>query len=145
MFSNPARLPLRGWMLALLCAAYPLAGTVGHDPWKPDDAIHLGIAWEFASHGDWLNPRIGLEAVPGIAPLYHWYAALLGKALSFALPFHDAARLASALFGALLLLGLALFARTLGQRDDAAWPAPILAIGTLGLLLPLHDTQPAIA
>ena len=145
MFSNPARLPLSSWMLVLLCAVYLLAGTVGHDPWKTDDAVHLGIAWEFASHGDWLNPRIGLEAVSGIAPLYHWCAALLGKALSFALPFHDAARLVSALFGALLLLSLALFARTLGQYDDAAWPASILAIGTLGLLLPLHDTQPAIA
>lgn len=145
MLSNPVRPPLNGWMLVLLCAVYLLAGTVGHDPWKTDDAVHLGIAWEFARHGDWLNPRIGLEAVPGIAPLYHWSAALLGEALSFALPFHDAARLASALFGALLLLGLALCARTLGQHKDAAWPAPILAVGTLGLLLPLHDAQPAIA
>lgn len=145
MSSVVARPPLRGWMLALICAVYLLAGTVGHDPWKTDDAIHLGIAWEFASHNDWLNPRIGLETVPGIAPLYHWCAALLGKSLSFALPFHDAARLASALFGALLLLGLALVARTLIQDNEAAWPAPLLAIGTLGLLLPIHDAQPAIA
>ncbi|CAG4882339.1 conserved membrane protein of unknown function [Georgfuchsia toluolica] len=132
-------------MLALICAVYLLAGTIGHDPWKTDDAVHLGIAWEFAGHGDWLNPRIGVEAVPGIAPLYHWCAALLGKALSFMLPFHDAARLASALFGALLLLGLVWTACTLVQGNEAAWPAPILAIGTLGLLLPIHDAQPAIA
>lgn len=140
-----ARPPLRGWMLALLCAVYLFAGTVGHDPWKTDDAIHLGIAWEFASHGDWLNPRIGLETVPGIAPLYHWCAALLGKALSFALPFHDAARMAAALFGAMLLLGLALAASRLVPDSETPWPAPILCIGTLGLLLPVHDAQPAIA
>ncbi|MFY9327436.1 MAG: hypothetical protein WAO76_05375 [Georgfuchsia sp.] len=145
MFSSLVRPPLKSWMLALICAVYLLAGMIGHDPWKTDDAVHLGIAWEFASHGDWLNPRIGLEALPGVAPLYHWCAALLGKALSFVLPFHDAARLASALFGLLLLLGLARTASTLVQDNEAAWLAPILAIGTLGLLLPIHDAQPAIA
>jgi 4-amino-4-deoxy-L-arabinose transferase-like glycosyltransferase len=145
MLSFLRQTPLRSWMLALLCAIYLLAGTVGHDPWKTDDAVHLGIAWEFASHGNWLNPRIGIEAIPGTAPLYHWCAAVFGKTLSFLIPFHDAARLASALFGALLLLGLALAARRLTQNKEVAWLAPVLAIGTLGLLLPLHDAQPAIA
>lgn len=144
MSSSPARLPLHGWILALLCAIYLFAGTVGHDPWKNDDAINLGIAWEFASDGDWMNPRIGTEAIPGISPLYHWSAALLGRTLSFVLPFHDAARLASAAFGILLLLGLSLAGRTLVQNNENAWPAPLLAIGTLGLLLPVHEAQPAI-
>lgn len=132
-------------MLALLCAIYLLAGTIGHDPWKIDDAVHLGIAWEFATHGDWLNPRIGTETIAGIAPLYHWCAALLGKSLAFALPFHDAARLTSALFGALLLLGLAHAGRTLSPSKETGWLTPVLAIGTIGLLQPLHDAQPAIA
>ncbi len=131
--------------MALICAIYLIAGTIGHDPWKTEDAIHLGIAWEFASHGDWLSPRIGVEPWLNGPPFYHWVAALLGKTLSFALPFHDAARLASVLFGALLLCGLAIAARKLTKRDESAWLAPVLAIGTLGLLVPLHDAQPAIA
>ncbi len=145
MLTTAPKLPLSNWMLALLCAVYLLAGTIGHDPWKVEDAIHLGIAWEFATHGDWLNPRIGSEAWLGGPPLYHWCAASLGQVLSFLLPFHDGARLATALFGALLLLGLALSARALRHENDIVWPAPILAIGTLGLLVPIHDAQPAIA
>ena len=136
---------LSHWMLALLCALYLLAGTVGHDPWKIDDAIHLGIAWEFANNGNWLTPRIGVDSLGGIAPLYHWVAAALGESLAWLLPFHDAARLASALFGALMLVGLAMTDTALGSGEQSAWRAPILAIGTLGLLQPIHDAQPAIA
>ncbi len=137
--------PLRRVVLVLFCAVYLLAGLISHDPWKFEDAVHLGIAWEFASKGEWLNPRIGIESWFGAPPLYHWFAALSGKFLGLAVPFHDAARLASAFFGALLLLGLSLGARRLAERDEVAWQAPLLAMGTLGLLLPIHDAQPAIA
>lgn len=136
---------MNGWVLMALCAVYLLAGIVGHDPWKSDDAIHLGIAYEFARSGDWLDPRIGVESIPGTAPLYHWTAALLGKGLQFVLPFHDAARLASALFGALLLFAAFTTARLLTRRAEAGPLAPLLVIGTLGLVLPLHDAQPAVA
>lgn len=132
-------------MLMALCAVYLLAGIIGHDPWKSDDAIHLGIAFEFARDGDWLNPRIGVESVAGIAPLYHWIAALLGKGLSFLLPFHDGARLATVLFGALMLVSMRYTAKQLTQRTEAAPLAPLLTLGTLGLLMPIHDAQPAIA
>ena len=37
--------------------AWLLAGVVGHDPWKTDDVLHLGIAFGM-SGGDWLVPRI---------------------------------------------------------------------------------------
>ena len=132
-------------MLALLCAVYLVSGTVGHDPWKIDDAIHLGIAWEFATDGNWLVPRIGMEVLAGVAPLYHWVAAALGESLAWLLPFHDAARLASALFGAVMLAGLAMTDKALDSGEQPRWRTPVLAIGTLGLLLPIHDAQPAIA
>ena len=136
--------PLHGGLLILFCSIYLLAGLIGHDPWKVEDATHLGIAWEFASHGDWLNPRIGFEPWLGGPPLYHWCAALTGKAFGVVLPFHDAARLSSAIFGALLLFALSLAARRLAGRTEG-WQTPLLAVGTLGLLLPIHDAQPAIA
>ena len=57
---------------------------------------------------------------------------------------HDAARLASSLFLLLGLLLISLSARGFHGRE-AGYIAPLLAIGSLGLLIPAHDSQPAIA
>lgn len=132
-----------GW-LVLLAALYLFTGTATHDPWKGEDAIHLGIAYGFAQGGDWRFPHIAGEPWPHTAPLYHWLAALLGLLLGGLLDFHDAARLASAVFGAIFLTGLAGAARAFFD-PTAARLAPLLALGTLGLMLPLHEAQPAVA
>jgi 4-amino-4-deoxy-L-arabinose transferase-like glycosyltransferase len=130
--------------MALLCAIWLLAGVVGHDPWKSDDAIHLGVVFSLLKDGGWLVPKIAGEAWAGTAPLYHWIAALLALPLQLLLPLHDAARLATALFGGLTLIALSGTARTLYDRD-AGLAAPLLAIGTLGLIVPLHDAHPVPA
>lgn len=127
----------------LLCAVWLLAGSVGHDPWKTDDALHLGVAFGMAGD-DWLVPRIAGDPWLTTPPLYHWVAALCGKLLGWLLPWHDAARLASVLFGAAALAILSRVASLL-LGASAAVAAPLLAIGTVGLLVPLHDAQPAIA
>lgn len=139
---NSPRLPTLA--LILLAGIYLLTGTIGHDPWKTEDAIHIGIAHGFAQQGHWLTPYIAGEPWPHTAPLYHWVAALSGKLLGGLLGFHDAARLATSLFGALFLAFLSGAARSF-HGDAAGRIAPLLAIGTLGLLLPLHEAQPAIA
>lgn len=128
--------------LFLLCALWLLAGTVAHDPWKSDDAIHLGIAFGVDSD-NWLIPRIVGDPWLATPPLYYWLAALCGKLFHWMLPWHDAARLASSLLGAIFLLTLSASTRHLATRQ-AALIAPLLAIGTLGFLIPLHDAQPAI-
>jgi 4-amino-4-deoxy-L-arabinose transferase-like glycosyltransferase len=126
----------------LLCAVWLLAGVVGHDPWKNDDAVHLGVAFGMAG-GDWLIPRVAGDPWLVTPPLYHWTAALCGKLLGWLLPWHDAARLASTLYAAGFLAILWRIAhRQLGPSAGLA--APLLAIGTLGLLVPLHEAQPAI-
>ena len=135
--------PLARYGAWLLCVVWLVSGTVGHDPWKTDDALHLGAAFGMAG-GDWLVPRIAGDPWLVTPPLYHWVAAACGKALGWLLPWHDAARLASALFGALLLLALSRTAERL-HGASAALAAPLLAIGTLGLLVPLHEAQPAVA
>lgn len=143
-FSFLSPVGLIGLLIFLLCAVYLLAGTVGHDPWKSEDAIHLGIAHGFRGDGGWLIPRLAGEAWAADAPLYHWMAVATAWLTGWALPFHDGARLASALFGGALLLGLAAAGRTL-HGEAAGRAAPLLAIGTLGLLVPIHDAQPAVA
>lgn len=140
--NNSPRLPTS--VLIVLAAIYLLAGVTGHDPWKTEDAIHIGIAHGFLTQGNWLTPYIAGEPWPHTAPLYHWVAALMGKAFGGLLGFHDAARLATTLFGALFLVALAGAARAF-HGDAAGRIAPLLAMGTLGLLTPIHDAQPAIA
>lgn len=130
--------------LLLLGAIFLLVGVVGHDPWKTEDAIHIGIAHGFVTHGNWLFPHIAGEPWPHTAPLYHWVAALLGQLFGSLLDFHNAARLATTLFGALFLLALTGAARAF-HGEAAGRSAPLLAIGTLGLLLPFHEAQPAVA
>ena len=137
----PAPIPAQ-WGTLFLCAIWLLAGAVGHDPWKADDALHLGVAFSMAG-GDWLIPRIAGDPWLVSPPLYHWVAALCGKLLGWLLPWHDAARVASVLFGAAFLGILSRMGRQL-LGASAALAAPLLAIGTLGLLVPLHEAQPAI-
>jgi len=139
---NSPRLPTL--VLLLLAGIYLLAGITGHDPWKGEDAVHIGIAHDILTRGNWLFPHIAGEPWPHTAPLYHWVAALLGHTLGGLLEFHNAARLATALFGALYLFALAGAARAF-HGATAGRAAPLLAIGTLGLLLPIHEAQPAIA
>jgi 4-amino-4-deoxy-L-arabinose transferase-like glycosyltransferase len=125
-----------------LCSLWLLAGTFGHDPWKPDDVLHLGVAFGMGG-GDWLIPRIAGDPWLVSPPLYHWVAALCGNLLGWLLPWHDAARLASALFGAAFLTVLSRMAQQL-LGASAGLAAPLLAIGTLGLLVPLHEAQPVV-
>lgn len=132
------------WLVLLLCAAFLFGGLIDHDPWKVDDALHLAIAKGIDSEGGWLVPKVAGEAWPEAEPLYHWVAAATARLSASLLPFHAGARLASALFAALFLACLA----SAGRRfygGSAGWAVPLLAIGTLGLLVPLHEAQPAAA
>lgn len=150
-YSQPSH-PVSLRLLCLLCAVYLLTGLLDHDLWKYEDAVHLGVAWDMARNNHWLQPQLAGEAWRE-APLYYWLAAALGKLLGGLLDFHNAARLATALFGAIVLYaigrasGFILAGEHLGgtvrARFDAA--APLILISAPGLLLPMHDAQPMIA
>lgn len=131
-------------LVVALCLVYLLAGAIGHDPWKTNDAIHLGVVHSFLVDGGWLIPKVAGEPWAGTAPLYHWVAAGLAWLLQAILPTHDAARLATTLFGGIALVASASAAQILHGRD-AAIMAALLLIGTLGLVVPLHDAHPAAA
>ena len=45
-------LPPSGLALAVLLSLYIFVGLIGHDPWKHDDAISIGIAHDIAAHGN---------------------------------------------------------------------------------------------
>lgn len=136
------RLPPSGWALAGMLAFYVVAGLVGRDPWKGEDAIHIGTAWHVLTYGDWLSPDLAGRPF-NEPPLYYWSAAVTGKALGWLLPLHDAIRFASGLWVALALTGIYYAGRELYGQESAA-ASPLLLAGTVGLLLHAHDAQPML-
>ena len=63
------RLPPAGWMLAAILAFYVLAGLFGRDPWKGEDAIHIGAAWHMLHFNDWLFLSKGGLTMPWLMPV----------------------------------------------------------------------------
>jgi 4-amino-4-deoxy-L-arabinose transferase-like glycosyltransferase len=131
-------LPLSAPLLALLALAYILPGLIGHDPWKTEDAIGIGIVHQMLAHGQWLLPHVAGEAYLEDGPLFYWVAALLAKATTVFLPEHDGARLASAAMLAATLACTYGAGRILYDRSSAATSAVVL-LGCLGLLVHSHE------
>lgn len=136
------RLPPAGWMLAAMLAFYVLAGLFGRDPWKGEDAIHIGTAWHMLTYGDWLSPDLAGRSFHE-PPLYYWSAALTGKIFGWLLPLHEAMRLASGIWVTLALTGLYYAGRELYGQESAA-ASPLLLAGCTGLLFHAHDAQPML-
>jgi len=136
------RLPPAGWMLAAMLAFYVLAGLFGRDPWKGEDAIHIGTAWHMLHFGDWLSPDLAGRPFHE-PPLYYWTAALTGMIFGGLLPLHEAIRLASGVWIALALMGLYYAGRELYGEESAA-ASPLLLAGCAGLLFHAHDAQPML-
>ena len=140
----PFAFPPRGAVLIALCTLYLLPGLIGHDPWKGDDITHFGVVYSMLEDGSWFLPRLAGEIWLDVPPLYHWVAALMAKVFGLILPLHDAARLASGLFAGIMIVCLAgTTQRLVGQ--EAARGAVLIAIGCLGFLVHVHETQPAMA
>ncbi|MBE0615805.1 MAG: glycosyltransferase family 39 protein [Burkholderiales bacterium] len=145
-------LPLARIPLLILIAIYLLPGLVGHDPWKNDDAIGIGIAHQFASHGDWLLPRLAGEHYANDGPLFYWIAAGFAKLLGGLLAQHDAARLAAGVCIALTLAFLRLAGRAFHEKnyydDDSRGEdmslrghgVMLMFMGCTGLLMHAHQT-----
>jgi 4-amino-4-deoxy-L-arabinose transferase-like glycosyltransferase len=127
-----------------MAGLYLLLGLVGRDPWKPEDAIHFGIVRDMLQGRGWLATHLAGDPYPPQPPLYYWLAAMFGRLFGWLLPLHDAVRLASAAVGGLYLWGIAAAARILFAPDMRA-AAVVLALGCIGLIVPMHDTQPTLA
>ena len=125
-------------LLLLLCLAWLIPGLVGHEPWKTGDAITFGIVQHILQTGEWLVPTLAGEPALNFAPLYYWTAAVFAHALSWALPVHDAARLASGFYMALTLLAIGLAAREMFGPNMQRLALALL-IGSIGLLAHAHE------
>jgi 4-amino-4-deoxy-L-arabinose transferase-like glycosyltransferase len=130
--------------LPLIALAFVLPGLAGHDLWKSQDAIGLGIVHEMAKSGELVVPRVSGWTWLNDPPLYHWVALAFGSTLQPFLEFHAAARLAS---GAFVLLAFWLIYRAalrLGDRTTAT-AAVLLLLGSVGLMVHAHEAVPELA
>jgi len=126
------------FLLAALCLAWIMPGLIGHQPWKPDEAYSFGLVYHIIQSGDWVVPTLAGEPFMEKPPLYYITAALFGKIFSFALPLHDATRLATGFFMAITLLLTGLTGRELWGKGHGRLSVLIL-IGCLGLLIRGHE------
>ncbi|MEO8039846.1 MAG: glycosyltransferase family 39 protein [Betaproteobacteria bacterium] len=130
-----------GVIAATLCALWMIPGLIGRDPWKPDEAFVFGVVYQMILSGDWSVPALAGETYLRNPPFYYLSAALVGKMLSPLLPLHDAVRLVNALFGALTFGLLAMAAQVLNGAGRG-WIAPLLLLGSVGLVFPAHLLVP---
>ncbi len=137
------QLPPSGWTLAVLLALYIFTGLTGHDPWKNDDAVTIGVVYDLVVNGNWLTLGLAGRPYPD-APLHYWVAAASGHLFAWALPVHEAARLASGVFTLLSLTFIYLAARELHGREQAP-AAPLILAGSIGFLFHAHEAQPMLA
>lgn len=127
----------------LLAMTYLLTGVTGHDLWRGEDARHFAPILSLLDGDNLWFAYVAGERVDEGGMLYYWTGALFASLAGGYEP-HQAARLASALFGGLTLWWIGLAARA---RSDAAaqGAAMLLLIGTLGLVVHVHLFQPLLA
>jgi len=132
-------LPLAPALSVLLVLAYLLPGLVGHDLWKSEDAIGIGIVHQMLEHGRWLVPHLAGEPYWEDGPFHYWVAALTTKLVGLVFAPHDGARLASGVMMAVVIALVYATGRELYGRLEATG-AVLALLGCLGLLVHAHET-----
>jgi 4-amino-4-deoxy-L-arabinose transferase-like glycosyltransferase len=130
--------------LLLLAVAWVALGLAGHDPWKVEDAVSFGLAWDVAQRGDLVVPHLAGEPWLAQPPLLPDLGALAIRTLSPPLEPFDAARLVAGLALAVLLTFTAHASRELAGRA-LRWPPVLILIGTVGLWDRAHVVSPELA
>jgi 4-amino-4-deoxy-L-arabinose transferase-like glycosyltransferase len=160
--SAAAATQLPRWALFALLITYIAAGLFGRDPWPPEDATGFGLMSSMAHGGptEWWLPNIEGEWLAEEGPLPFWIGALFVLLLGPLVGDSQAARLSVALWFTLGTTALWYATYRLARRTEAqpvsfafggeAAPrdygrmladiAVLLLLGTLGIVLRMHET-----
>lgn len=134
-------------LLILLCFVWIVMGLIGHEPWKPDEAMSISVIHQMMT-GDFVN--MTLSPVPigkstmETPPLYHLSAAGFAWLFKPLLAMHDAARLVSGVWSALTLLLVGMIGREM-WGVGAGRQTTLIFIGSLGLLVTSHMLMPQVS
>jgi len=118
--------------LLLLCVTWVALGIFGHEPWRTEDAVTFGVAWDMMRGGPVAVPMLAGEPYLVQPPLVYVLAAWCARALGGVLPPHDAARIAVALLLGATMLALTAAGIELNGRRTR-WLPVLLFIGCVGL------------
>ncbi len=127
-----------GPLAVLICLVWTIVGLTGHDPWKPDEAYTFGIVYHLLQGSGWVVPLLAGEPFMEQPPLFYLSAALFAHVFSFAMPLHDAARLATGFFMAITFVFVGLAGKELYGRGGG-WVAVLMLLGCAGLLVRAHQ------
>ena len=140
--SGPFR-ALKQFGLILLCSAWVAFGLAGHDPWKTEDAVSIGVAAEMAERGDAVIPTLAGEPYLRHPPLAYVGGALAIKAFAPPLKVHNAARLIAGVALVLILLATAYASRELSGRA-LRWLPVLILVGSIGFWDRAHIVSPEL-
>jgi len=124
-------------LVSLICLVWIVAGLIGHDPWKPDEAYSFGLVLSVLEGRDWVVPMLAHEPFMEKPPIYYLTAALTAKVFGGVLPLHDAARLATGFYMALTFILVGLTGREL-FGVGRGWIPTLIFVGCAGLPLYGH-------
>lgn len=129
----------RQFLLLLLAAVYIFPGLVGHDPWKQDETYVTSIVAHLERTHDWIVPRSAGLPFLEKPPLYFAVAEASADLFAGRLLLHDAARLANALWMAIVFGCVALAARrSWRQSAHSGAAAMLILMASFGLVLQAH-------
>jgi 4-amino-4-deoxy-L-arabinose transferase-like glycosyltransferase len=138
----PHRHPHALLFIAII-TVFVFAGSVGHDPWKADEAYVFGMVHSMLASGDWVVPMLAGESFMEKPPLYYWVAALFARLLSGWLSAPDAARIASPFF---MLIACGALWRAAGHwwGEQAGPYAPMALLACFALAPQTHLMMPDV-
>jgi hypothetical protein len=134
-------------LTSIVACIWIFSGLVGHDPWKSEEAILTGQLFLLkASTGGFPFNAIFSGEVNNY-PIFSWISLSIETLTSSVLPFHDGVRLS---MGIWLLLTTLFVSRASDELwgKNASWIAPLILIGSVGLLVKGHQlsaTTPFLA
>jgi 4-amino-4-deoxy-L-arabinose transferase-like glycosyltransferase len=134
---------LKQFGLVLLCAAWVALGLAGHDPWKSEDALSIGVAAEMAQRNEFVVPTLAGETYLPRPPLAYMGGALAIETFAPPLQIHNAARLVVGLALALILLATGNASRELNGRAYR-WLPVLILVGSIGFWDRAHVLSPEL-
>ncbi len=120
------------WTAVVICAIWILAGLVGHEPWKQDEAYTFGLVYHILETGDWVVPTLAGEPFMEKPPIFCITASAIARLLSPPLELHDTARLTSGLFMIIAVVFLVLTMREMASLEKGRL-ASLALLGCIGL------------